>query len=97
MAELYFDEAKFGELKSAVEAFKKSFGAYYDDAKAFQSYVEGSSWAGETRKEFTAFLSLVLQYHKAMKSEALKEHSVLLGEMQEELSSFLNFGEFQNL
>lgn len=64
--ELVFDSQGFHNLQEAAEKLQQKMQASYTLACSFRQKVEESTWEGQTKKEYLAFLDLILQYHAAL-------------------------------
>ena len=66
---LVFDSTGFQNLHEDVGNLLKKMEESYTSASTFRENVMNSSWEGESKKEFLAFLDLVLQFHAGFYKE----------------------------
>jgi len=90
--ELLFDSKGFTSFSDEVSKLYNDMGNALDRAKTFQGAVRSSKWEGESKKEFVAFLDLIVQFHSAFVSSGtapMRFNSAEFKKQVEEIDKFL--------
>jgi len=90
--ELLFDSKGFTSFSNEVSKLYTEMNNALTDAKAFQSAVNSSRWEGESRKEFVAFLDLIVQFHSKFVvsgTSPMQFNAQQMKEHVEKINSFL--------
>jgi hypothetical protein len=96
--ELLFGADGFSALADLNRELTNMIDEALSDAKALKSRIEAGSWQGEAKREFTAFLDLVVKYHEALSVDVLSHHGESMDALVRSVEQFLpGFIEYNNL
>ncbi|MBC1458186.1 WXG100 family type VII secretion target [Listeria newyorkensis] len=76
-----------GEAKKIANDIDKALKTSYDEATKLKEYVNGVSWKGKSKKVFVAYLDIIVQYHKDVKS-AMKEQTKALENLEKYIEAY---------
>ncbi|MBC6310990.1 WXG100 family type VII secretion target [Listeria sp. FSL L7-1582] len=83
--EIYGDEAK--EARKLAKEIDTALKNSYTDATSLQSFVHGVTWKGKSKDAFVAYLDIIVQYHKDVKS-AMKEQTKALENLETYIEAY---------
>ncbi|MBC2175198.1 WXG100 family type VII secretion target [Listeria booriae] len=78
---------KVGEARTIAKEIDIALKNSYDDATSLKSYVNGVTWKGKSKKAFVAYLDIIVQYHKDVKS-AMKEQTKALENLEKYIEAY---------
>ncbi|KGL46534.1 hypothetical protein BMT55_14735 [Listeria newyorkensis] len=76
-----------GEAKKIANDIDKALKTSYDDATKLKDYVNSVTWKGKSKKAFVAYLDIIVQYHKDVKS-AMKEQTKALENLENYIEAY---------
>ncbi|MBA3925727.1 WXG100 family type VII secretion target [Listeria rustica] len=78
---------KVGEAKAIAKEIDTALKNSYTDATSLQSFVNGVTWKGKSKKAFVAYLDIIVQYHKDVKS-AMEEQTKALENLETYIEAY---------
>ncbi|WP_430536007.1 WXG100 family type VII secretion target [Listeria rocourtiae] len=76
-----------GEAKKIANDIDKALETSYEEAKNLKDYVNDVTWKGKSKKAFVAYLDIIVQYHKDVKS-AMKEQTKALENLEKYIEAY---------
>lgn len=78
---------KVGEARTIAKEIDTALEDSYTEATDLKTYVDGVTWKGKSKKAFVAYLDIVVQYHKDVKS-AMKEQTKALENLENYIEAY---------
>lgn len=96
MGNVKIDVDKVNEARIAAKEIVKSVETTYDSCERLISYVQAAKWNGKSRESFLAYLEIIRDYHKDLKS-AVKKQTKALKNLERYLDEYQNDSEVRKV